>query len=343
MSHRDSQAVVPLVLFFLISPAWPQVTPWHDPSPHRIQFVNVEENVRLEVLEWPGPGRAIVLLAGSGNSAHVFDEFAPRLAKRWHVYGITRRGYGASSQPASGYDDQRLADDVVQVLDSVGIAAPVLVGHSMAGGELTTIGHQHSGRLSGLVYLDALGDPRDWPASDPQYMALYRKLPPDPEAPVAPESEEEKKSFSGSRAAQLRTRKFAMPESELRNVFKTNPDGTKGEFKTPPEIHKMIGDGQKRRDYSGIHVPVLAFLGFPRPSQELPITNRSDPGEAEALAAKTAFDTATTAFIDRWTMNLLRGAGDVHLVDLPDAGHYVFLTREAEVLREIEKFTAALR
>ena len=342
MTHRYSRLAISLALFSLISPASSQTIAWHDPSPHRIQFVTVEENVRLEVLEWPGPGRSVVLLAGSGNSAHVFDEFAPRLAKRWHVYGITRRGYGASSRPASGYGDQRLADDVFQVLDSLGIAAPVLVGHSMAGGEMTTIGRQHSNRLSGLVYLDALGDPRDWPASDPAYMALFRKLPPSPEPPVAPESAEEMKSFSGSRAAQLRTRGFAMPESELHNVFETNPDGTKGKFKTPPEINKMIGDGQIRRDYSGIHVPVLAFLEFPRPLQDLPVANPSDAKGAEELAARIAFDAATTAFIDRWTINLLSGAGDVHLVDLPEAGHYVFLTRESKVLRELDAFLAAL-
>lgn len=79
-----------------------------DPSSHQTQFVAVEEGVRLEVLDWGGTGRAIVLLAGSGNSAHVFDEFAPKLTTSGHVYGITRRGFGASSQPETGYDDQRL-------------------------------------------------------------------------------------------------------------------------------------------------------------------------------------------------------------------------------------------
>ncbi|MBV9507523.1 MAG: alpha/beta hydrolase [Acidobacteriia bacterium] len=344
MMNRTSVAYgAAIVVPLLALPAGAQQLPvWRDPSPHRVHFVTVEEGVRLEVLEWPGPGRNVVLMAGSGNSAHVFDDFAPKLTKRWHVYAITRRGYGASSQPPSGYGDQRLADDVVQVLDSLGIAAPVLVGHSMAGGELTTVGRRHSNRLSGLVYLDALGDPRDWPASDPAYMALYRKLPPSPDPPVAPESAEEKKSFSGSRAAQLRIRKFAVPESELRNVFETNPDGTKGEFKTPPEINAMIGDGQIRRDYAGIRVPVLAFFEFPRPSRDLLAVNPSDAKGAEELAAKNAFDAATTAFIDRWTINLLRGVADVHLVDLPGAGHYLFLTRAAEVLRELDKFLASL-
>jgi hypothetical protein len=32
--------------------------PWHDPSPHKVQFVTVDENVRLEVLDWGWYGAA---------------------------------------------------------------------------------------------------------------------------------------------------------------------------------------------------------------------------------------------------------------------------------------------
>ena len=77
-----------------------------------MKFITVDENVQLEVLDWGGSGRAIVLLAGSGNTAHVFDDFAPKLTDCCHVYGVTRRGFGSSSRPPTGYDDQRLADDV---------------------------------------------------------------------------------------------------------------------------------------------------------------------------------------------------------------------------------------
>jgi len=80
---------------------------------HTARFVTVEESVRLVVLDWGGSGRNVVLLAGSGNTAHVFDEFAPKLSQFCPVYGVTRRGFGASSQPTSGYDDQRLEDDVM--------------------------------------------------------------------------------------------------------------------------------------------------------------------------------------------------------------------------------------
>jgi pimeloyl-ACP methyl ester carboxylesterase len=47
----------------------------------------------------------------------------------------------------------RLADDVLQVLNSLDMVAPVVVGHSMSGEELTTLGDEHSNRLAGLVYL----------------------------------------------------------------------------------------------------------------------------------------------------------------------------------------------
>jgi non-heme chloroperoxidase len=173
MIYRFLANVVMSLSLFLTKPLLfaQEPLPWHDPSPHTIQFVTVENNVRLEVLDWGGSGRAIVLLSGSGNTAHVYDDFAPKLSSEYHVYGITRRGFGASSHPESGFADQRLADDVIRVMDALNIVSPVLVGHSMAGSELTTLGAEHSDRLSGLIYLEALRDhTRD-------YSELTKKLP----------------------------------------------------------------------------------------------------------------------------------------------------------------------
>ena len=70
--------------------------------------------------------------------------------------------------------------------DEAKIPSPVLVGHSMAGGEMTTVGRQHSNRISGLVYLDALGDLEDEPPADPEWAALAQKLPDLRPAPVCP-------------------------------------------------------------------------------------------------------------------------------------------------------------
>ena len=195
---------------------------WSDPSPHRVQFVTVERDVRLEVLDWGGSGRPVVLLAGLGHTAHVFDDFAPKLTKASHVYGITRRGYGNSSHPESGYNGQRLADDVLRVVDVLGLQSPVLVGHSIAGEELTAMGAQHSNRIGGLVYLDALSDPTtDW--SD--YNALQQKLPPLRNPPPPPLRGETNPTFQARLEFQKRGNGFSFPEAELRNVYLALPDG----------------------------------------------------------------------------------------------------------------------
>jgi hypothetical protein len=76
-------------------------TAWRDPSPHRMQLINTTNDIKLEVLEWGGSGRPLVLLTGRGNTAHIFDGFAQKLNTAFHVYGITRRGSGASSTPNS--------------------------------------------------------------------------------------------------------------------------------------------------------------------------------------------------------------------------------------------------
>jgi pimeloyl-ACP methyl ester carboxylesterase len=128
---------------------------WKDSSPHSVQFAAVDENVRLEVLDWGGAGRSVVLLAPLGNTAHVYDGFAPKLtAAGYHVFGITRRGYGASSAPQFGYSSDRLGDDVLAAIDALKLDRPVLVGNSLAGEELSSVGSRHPEKTAGLIYLD---------------------------------------------------------------------------------------------------------------------------------------------------------------------------------------------
>ena len=118
-------------------------------------MVTVDTGVQLEVLDWGGSGRPLLLLAGSGNTAHVFDDFAPRLAGFGRVIAVTRRGFGASSAPPTGYDVERLGEDVHQVLVALGLPRVVLIGHSIAGQEMSWLAARHGDRVGGLVYIDA--------------------------------------------------------------------------------------------------------------------------------------------------------------------------------------------
>ena len=99
----------------------------------------MDSSVRLEVLDWGSSGRPIVLL-GCYLTAHLYDDFAPKLTDRFHVYGITRRGIGASDKPPSGYSVQRSADDVLEVLDRLKMNKPILVGYSCGGQVLSMLG-----------------------------------------------------------------------------------------------------------------------------------------------------------------------------------------------------------
>jgi non-heme chloroperoxidase len=315
-------------------------TRWRDPSKHQVRFVTVEDGVRLEVLDWGGPGRSIVLLAGLGNTAHVFDGFAEKLGGAYHVYGITRRGFGASSHPDFGHDQQRLADDVVYVLDSLKLTRPVLAGHSIAGDELTTIGAQHSDRIGGLVYLDAAADPtQDYT----EYNALRRNLPEwvrERDSPQQP-SLDDRKSFQAYHDWQGRTTGAAFPESELRNVFESGSGGSVGELKTDAGYTaRAIRAGAQKRDYSRIRVPILMFTNFPLSVEDQ--IKEHPPKDAQERAAIEAVYEADVNIINSRIESVRSAHAGVRVVKLPGAHHYVFISNETDVLRELRAFLRAL-
>ena len=107
----------------------------NDRSSHEVSSVAVEKDIRLEVLDWGGSGRPVVLLAGLGGTAHVFDNFAPKLTGYGHVLGLTRRGFGASTAPESGYSVSRFAQDLLEALNALDLKKAVLIGHSFGGEE----------------------------------------------------------------------------------------------------------------------------------------------------------------------------------------------------------------
>src|ERR1700678_3558513 len=123
MNSPISRMLFALAFLCAIGVLRAQDSPSHiaqDTSPHEGQMIRGEKDVQLEVLDWGGTGRPLVLLAGLGDKAHVYDKFAPKLTERYHVYGISRRGFGASSAPqpdATNYSTARLGKDVIAVMD----------------------------------------------------------------------------------------------------------------------------------------------------------------------------------------------------------------------------------
>src|SRR5262249_35719707 len=128
-------------------------------------------------------GRPVVLLAGGGNTAHIYDEFAAKLTASYHVYGITRRGFGASGFSATDDPADCLGDDVVVVIDALKLNRPVLVGHSLAGVELSSVANRHPDRVAGLVYLEAAYSYAFDNGKGADVMEMQRLKAPQPPAP----------------------------------------------------------------------------------------------------------------------------------------------------------------
>ena len=129
-------------------------------SSHSFSEHFVEANgIRLHYLDWGGQGDPLVFLAGFGTPAATFADLAVGLRDRFHVYALTRRGLPPSETPASGYELTTLVADIMAFLDAKNLARAHVVGHSLAGLEMTEIATRWPGRVRSLVYLDAIADP----------------------------------------------------------------------------------------------------------------------------------------------------------------------------------------
>ena len=306
-------------------------TAWKiDPSPHTVQMIPVDNDVKLEVLDWGGMGRPLVLLTGLGDNAHVFDKFAPKLTANYHVYGITRRGFGASSAPepdATNYTAGRLGEDVLAVIDALHLNKPVVAGHSVAGEELSYIGVHHPEKVAGLIYIDA-GYPyalydevngalmMDAVELRKQLSVLSGNFPADPQ------------KYMDDLIANLQRveKEVAQQKQDIEGI----PPPPPGNRAMPP-VPMAIRSGQER--FTTFHVPALVIFADPH-----------DFGDAmkDNPKARAAMQAANDRDTERQAVAFERQVPSAHVVRIPNASHYVFRSNEADVLREINAFISTL-
>ena len=151
-------------------------------------FVTAGDGTRLFVQDW-GSGRPIILLAAWTFSSNVWGSHIASLNENgFRCVAPDRRGHGRSDAPSSGYDADRLADDLAAVLDQLDLRDAILVAHSMGSIEAVNYLARHgSGRISRLVLLapvtpyllkaddNADGVPKA--AVEAQYQAIARDFP----------------------------------------------------------------------------------------------------------------------------------------------------------------------
>lgn len=98
-----------------------------------------------------GAGRPVVLVHAIGCDHRMWDSLAASLAPSHRVIAVDARGHGRSPVPARPYTLEQLADDVVALLDRLGIERADYVGLSMGGMVGQALALRHPSRLGRLV------------------------------------------------------------------------------------------------------------------------------------------------------------------------------------------------
>jgi esterase len=108
----------------------------------------------LVVWDHAGAGPDALLLHGIAHAGRQWDFFARAVDRRLRLVAPDARGHGDSAKPATAYAPADFVADVRAILDGLGLARVVLVGHSMGGAHAVAFTLAHPERVSRLVVID---------------------------------------------------------------------------------------------------------------------------------------------------------------------------------------------
>lgn len=306
--------------------AAPHTDTWVDKSPHKSDFATINK-IRLHYLDWGGKGKALLFLHGSGDSAHIFDDLAPKFTDRFRVLGLTRRGHGKSEKPENGYDTGTFVEDIRMFLDLMKIKRVTLVGHSLAGNELTRFAEVYPDRVDKLVYLNAAYDR----AGLPEKMA---------QAPSSPApSKEDRASFDNVHKWVMKTGPKPWTEAweaVLRDVIIFDPNEKLYRSVMPPTLGAALlkGSEESHPDYAKVKAPALSFYAL----YDVTAMCEVFPEGAARQKMKEILEQVLLPHqrenIARFKREVVRG----QVIEMPNTDHYPFIQKQDEVVREMRAF-----
>jgi pimeloyl-ACP methyl ester carboxylesterase len=292
------------------------------------RMIPIGHAVKLEVVDWGGRGQPLVFLAGLGNTAHVFDAFAPQFTDHFHAVGITRRGFGASAGAPPPDNLDTLVADVATALDSLGLGRVVLVGHSIAGEEMTRFAELHGARCAGLVYLDAAYD-----RSGMDTLASRQ-----PSAPAPGISAADTASFASLRALYARVMGVEEPESDIRATERFDAADRYLGSVTPNSLKVRVASGRQVAQYDRSHCRALAVYAIADSVADVV------PYYKELDAAQRAQAESLFRFVQGVVADSRARIGRLpqfQVVDVHRSNHYVFLHHPREVAEAMRTFLAS--
>ena len=179
-SLKWALGVVLIAVFGLVTLYW---TPDTDKASMRAkygsrasQYIDLGGGLTVHLRdEGPRDAPVIVLLHGSNSSLQTWDSWTSALTGRFRIIRFDEPGHGLTGDyPARDYSRAAFADIVSRVTTRLGVARFILVGNSMGGGVAWAYAHNHPERLTGLVLVDAAGEPKPTNSSPPLGFRLAR-------------------------------------------------------------------------------------------------------------------------------------------------------------------------
>jgi non-heme chloroperoxidase len=117
-----------------------------------------------------GGGEPLVLLHGYSDSWRSYLPLMRELPSSMRLVALSQRGHGDSSKPTAAYGTEVMARDLARVMDHLGIARAVVVGHSMGSLVAQRFAQDHADRVSRLVLIGAFASLKGNPGAE----ALWR-------------------------------------------------------------------------------------------------------------------------------------------------------------------------
>lgn len=256
-----------------------------------------------------GTGPAIILLHGFPEDWYEFRLVMPRLAKTFTVVALDLRGVGESASSETGYEAANLAEDVHQLIVSLGLEQVYVFGHDIGGMVAYAFARRHPRSARGVMILDVafpgldpwqdiLGHPAFW------HVRFHQTLLPE-------------KLVSGRQAEYFRyfLRQFSDAEVGHYAYSYRDPDHLRAAFET----YRAFPANEK-------------FFAAQRDHTDLPIVIGS--GEHDAFAA----------FLPRIAAAMrVHGCTNLKTETVKAAAHYVAEEKPEAVAELIESYAARAR